>query len=344
MRLWFGVYMEWSYAKAGLDLSKHRDMHSYVLKIISDLARELGVDIESLGGYGTSIKVGDQKLMLHVDGVGTKTIVLEKLGQLWVAGWDCVAMNVNDVVCDGGVPVALVDYIAMPKDDPEIFKEVVDGIVKAARVARVPILGGETAILRDLIHGVDVVCSVLAVKKSGFVNKAAVGDVVVGVESWGLHANGYTLVRKVIESTIGDYKAIVHGCDIGKELVKPTAIYSNMVLEAINRDIVHGVAHITGGAFTKVRRILDKMDMVMEAPRPPKVFEVIMSLGNIAVDEMYRVFNMGIGLVMTTSNDDLEELLKVVESHGFKPHIIGKVVEGENRVFIRTYDGQDIKL
>ncbi|MEM0005537.1 MAG: phosphoribosylformylglycinamidine cyclo-ligase [Ignisphaera sp.] len=336
--------MSWSYPKAGVDLDRHRYMHKYVLKLINDLLQELGVEVEGLGGYGTSIKIGDLKLMLHVDGVGTKTIVLERLGRLWVAGWDCLAMNVNDVVCDGGEPIALVDYIAMPSDNPDIFKEIAEGLIKAAKIARIPILGGETAILRDLVSGVDVVCTVLAIKRTGFVNKAVVGDFVIGVESWGLHANGYTLVRRIIENTVRDYGAIVEGIELGEELAKPTAIYSSMVLEAIDKGIVHGVAHITGGAFTKVKRVLDRLDIVMEMPKPPQIFEIIMKLGNVDASEMYRVFNMGIGLIMTTPLENLDPLLKVIKNHNLKAHILGKVVEGENRVKIKTYNGIDIVL
>lgn len=334
--------MQWSYAKAGVDLDKHRRMHKHVLEMINGLAKELGAEVEGLGGYGASIRVGKLRLMLHVDGVGTKTIVLERLGKLWVAGWDCVAMNVNDVVCDGGRPIALVDYIAMPNDNPEVFKEIAEGIVRAARVARVPILGGEVAILRDLMSGIDAVCTTLAVKDRDFVNKAVVGDVVVGVESWGLHANGYTLVRKVVESAIGDYRAVTEDVDLGEELSKPTAIYSNMVLEAIDRGLIHSVAHITGGAFTKVKRVLDRQDIFMEMPRPPKIFEVIMKLGNIGIEEMYKVFNMGIGLVMSVPPENLDALLRVVGNHNFRAHILGKIVEGENRVRIRTYNGVDL--
>ncbi|MEM4552740.1 MAG: phosphoribosylformylglycinamidine cyclo-ligase [Ignisphaera sp.] len=330
--------MSWSYAKAGLDLSKHKSMHNYVLELLERLAKDLGVEISGLGGYGTAIKIGSYEMMLHVDGVGTKTIVLEKLGKLKVAGWDCVAMNVNDVVCDGGIPIALVDYISMPRDDVEIFREVIDGLVEAARIAKVPILGGETAILRDLVSGVDVVCTVLAIKKN-FVNEARVGDIVIGIESWGLHANGYTLVRRVLESSgYHDYRGVIDDVDLGEELSKPTAIYSNLVLELITYNLVHSIAHITGGAYTKVKRILRETDMVLDMPKPPKIFEVIMRLGNISIEEMYRVFNMGIGMIITTSLENQEEVLKIVERYGFKAHILGKVVTGDGKVRLKLFN------
>lgn len=336
--------ISWTYSKAGIDLDKHKDMHRYILDLMGRLAKELGVEVEGLGGYGTSIKINGLKLMLHIDGVGTKTVVLERLGRLWVSGWDCVAVNVNDVVCDGGRPIALVDYIAMPNDNPEIFREVAEGLIKAAKIARIPILGGETAILRDLMNGVDVVCALLAIKDREFVNRAVVGDVVVGVESWGLHANGYTLVRRIIENSINDYGAVVDDVNLGEELSRPTAIYSNLVLEAIDKGLVHGVAHITGGAFTKVKRILNKLDIVMEMPKPPKVFEVIMRLGNVSIDEMYKVFNMGVGLVITTSPNNLDQLLKLVQRHNFKAYVLGRVVEGENRIKIKTYNSVELVL
>lgn len=333
--------MSWSYSKAGVDLSKHKAMHAYILKLLTDLAKELEVEVSNLGGYGASIKVNGYEFMIHVDGVGTKTIVLEKLGKLNVAGWDCVAMNVNDVVCDGGIPIALVDYIAMPRDDVEMFKEIVEGLVEAARIAKVPILGGETAILKDLVNGVDVVCTILAMKKK-FVNEAKAGDIVIGLESWGLHANGYTLVRKILESSVDDYRAIVDGVSLGEELSKPTAIYSNLVIELIENNLINSVAHITGGAYTKIKRILRKTDVVINMIEPPQIFQIIMKLGNVSFEEMYKVFNMGIGMIITTSPSNQEEVIKIAKKHGFKAYTIGNIIDGENRIKLKLHNGIEI--
>jgi len=335
----------WTYSKAGIDLTKHRSMHKRVLDAIEILNKELGYYVEGLGGFATSINLNNQKLVLHVDGVGTKTIVLHRLGKIRVAGWDCVAMNVNDVVCGGAKPIALVDYIAMPTADEGIFSEVIEGIIEASRYAGVAILGGETAILPDLMNGYDVVCTVLAVKEVEFASRIDISDTIVGVSSWGLHANGFSLVRKILDSSGISYNSIVDGLNLGEELSKQTAIYSNLVMELIKRRLIKSVANITGGAFFKVKRIVSKdIDIVLNMPRPPKIFEIIMKLGSVDVEEMYRVFNMGIGMILAVDNDKVEDVKEVVEKYGYTFYILGKAVTGAGRVILNTPYGVTIHL
>ncbi|MEM1646412.1 MAG: phosphoribosylformylglycinamidine cyclo-ligase [Ignisphaera sp.] len=333
----------WSYSKAGVDLSKHRSMHNYALKLIENLNKELGYKVEGLGGYTSSLIYGDKRLVLHVDGVGTKTIVLQKLRKLKIAGWDCVAMNVNDVVCDNAKPIAVVDYIAMPSADEEVFKEVVEGVVEAAKVAKVAVLGGETAILPDLVNGVDVVCTVLALKEKTKMNKIEVGDIIVGVSSWGLHANGYSLVRKILENRGLRYEAVVNGINLADELSKPVAIYSNLVLELQEKGIAKAVAHITGGAFSKIKRLLHHdVDIELVMPKPPKIFDLIMELGNVSIEEMYKVFNMGIGMVVAINEKNIDIAKATIEKHGFTFTKLGKAVEGSGRVILNTSYGATV--
>ena len=334
----------WTYAKAGVDLRKHKSMHKKALEMMSRLARELNAEVGGLGGYASWIGVGGKKLVLHVDGVGTKSIIAAKLGNYEVIGWDCVAMNVNDVACEGAVPKALVDYIAMPESSEEVFEEVFRGVLSAAEVSKAAVLGGETAILPDLVNYVDVVCVVLAEKSVDFANKAVSGDVVVGLRSSGIHANGYSLVRKVLEGSAG-YDAVVDGVDLPQELLKPVVIYSNFTLEAIQRGLINSAAHITGGAFTKLKRVLGGgADMVLELPEPHPIFRVIMRLGNVPVSEMFRVFNMGVGLVVTAAKDAVSEVLDLAGKYGHEAQVIGEVREGSGKVFIRTSWGDELEF
>ncbi|MDW8010880.1 MAG: AIR synthase related protein, partial [Sulfolobales archaeon] len=245
-----------TYSKAGVDLDKHRRMHSIALKAAESLSKKLGVDISGLGGFTPSVEVHGKKLVVHVDGVGTKTVVLRKLGAMKTAGWDCVAMNANDVACGGARLVAIADYVAMDVADEEVFAQVLEGLAEAAEVVGAPVVSGETAILPGLIRGVDVVCFTVAIADREFPNRARVGDVVVGVESWGLHANGYSLARKVVEERIGGYDRVVDGVVIGSELAKPTAIYYNLVLRAVELGYANSVTHITGGGWSKMKRVL----------------------------------------------------------------------------------------
>jgi len=220
----------WSYSKSGVDLSAHREMHRYVLEKMRRLEDK---DIEPYGSFSQSVIMDGKTIALHVDGVGTKTIVLKKLGKLRIAGWDCVAVNVNDVACDNVEPVALLDYIALPSSDTDSFREVIDGIIDAAGELGVKLIGGETAIMPDLVNGIDVVCIIVGYKKGGGRYRARVGDLVVGVNSWGLHANGYTLARKIVESTLGGYDVVIDGVNIGEELSKPTPM-NFLISSAIN--------------------------------------------------------------------------------------------------------------
>ncbi|MCS7111918.1 MAG: phosphoribosylformylglycinamidine cyclo-ligase [Ignisphaera sp.] len=335
----------WSYSRAGVDLGKHRNLHQLALSIFNELNKELGFTVKDVGGYTSTLSYSGAQLALHVDGVGTKTIVLKSLDSLWVAGWDCVAMNVNDVACGGVKPLAIVDYIAMPSADEAALRSVVEGAAKAARYANVAVLGGETAILPDLVSGIDVVCTVVGFRESSFTNLANVGDIAIGVESWGIHSNGYTLVRKILESNRLSYSDRIDGVDLREELAKPTAIYSKIVLEAIERSLITGAAHITGGAYTKIRRILrPTVNIILEVPKPPRIFEILQRLGNVSTDEMYRVFNMGIGLVLTAQPSSVDELASIVERHGFKVYKLGKVVEGAGKIIVKTYGGDVVEL
>ncbi|MEM0438626.1 MAG: phosphoribosylformylglycinamidine cyclo-ligase [Sulfolobales archaeon] len=325
-----------TYSKAGVDLERHRRMHAIALNTIEALSRRLGVEISGLGGFAPSIRALGKKIAVHVDGVGTKTIVLRKLGAMKVAGWDCVAMNANDVACEGGRVIAIADYIAIDRADEEVFKQIMDGMAEAAGVLGAPIVSGETAILPGLLNGVDVVCFTVSISEQETSNHANLGDVVIGVESWGLHANGYSLVRKVVEERIGGYVKVVEGVDLTTELARPTAIYYSFLLKAIELGYISSATHVTGGGWSKMKRVLgNNLDAVVEAPKPSRIFEVILSYGDIDLDEAYRVFNMGVGLILTSPPDRVEQLLSLASRMGFRSWILGRITEGTGSIKIK---------
>ena len=335
----------WSYRRAGVDIDKHREMHEIALRLAEGLARELGVEVKGLGGYASWIRLGNLDVALHVDGVGTKTLVLERLGKYEVIGWDCVAMNVNDLASAGFRPVALVDYIAMPRGDPGVFEGIMRGLRDAASYSGVAILGGETAILPDLAGGIDAVCTVMGVRASEeYRGLAAPGDILVGLPSSGIHANGYSLVRRILEESIGGYKGVVDGVDLAEELARPTRIYSNIVLEAITEGLIDAAAHITGGGISKLTRILEPGSRALiKPPDPPAIFKVIMRLGRVSWREMYRVFNMGVGMVLAVPRDGVDELLSLVRSHGLEPLVLGRVVRGPRGVVVELPVGESLE-
>ncbi|MEM1746924.1 MAG: AIR synthase-related protein [Sulfolobales archaeon] len=336
-----------TYAKAGVDLKKHRGMHQIALNAIETLANKLGVVVHGLSGFAPSIDFVGKRMIVHVDGVGTKTLVLKKLGSMRVAGWDCVAMNANDVACGGGRVVAISDYVAMGTADEDVFKQVMDGLVEAAEAVRAPIVSGETAVLPGLLNGVDVVCFVVAIAVHEFTNRANRGDLVVGLESWGLHANGYSLVRKVVEERIGDYNKVVDGVNLKTELTKPTALYYDFLLKAIELNYVSSATHVTGGGWSKMKRALgNDLDAILRAPKPSKIFEVLLYYGNIDVSEAYRVFNMGVGLLLTTPRDKVGSLLSLANEMGFRSWVLGEIVEGTGsiRIELSWRSGESVEI
>ncbi len=335
---------EWTYAKAGVDLTKHRRMHASAHELILRLAQEVGVEIQGLDEYAPYVKIGDLEICLHVDGVGTKTMILDHLNKLEVAGWDAVAMNVNDIACDGFRPYAASVYVSLPESNEEKFNRIMQGVYEAAKFSRFCIVGGETAIMPDLVTGPDVCCFLIGIRAHR-PTAPSIGDVIVGVESNGVHANGYTLIRRAILTKHSLDKYIPElGATLGEELSKPTYIYSNLTLELYEKRLVKCAAHITGGAYTKLRRILkkvkEKADILLDSlPEPKPIFKFIQREANVPLDEMYRVFNMGIGMVYVTSRENAEEVVKVCKRHGFNAHVIGKICEGEGKIRIITKEG-----
>ncbi len=330
----------WTYARAGVDLAKHRAMHSTAHEIILDLSRKLGVEVHELEGYAPYVKMGNLELTVHADGVGTKVIVLQQTGRLHVAGWDAMAMNLNDVVCGGFRPVIASLYVALPESNEAMFREIMRGVHKAAETGRVMVIGGETAILPDVLSYPDVCCFVVA-KREFKPQNIREGDIVIGVESNGLHANGYTLARKVLLSKFKLDEYIPElGTTLGEELSRETYIYSNLVLELYERGLIRAAAHITGGAFTKLKRLTklladNRVDIVLNSlPEPKPIFKIIQREGRVEDEEMYRVFNMGIGLALVAGPEHVEEVVSTCRRHGYEAKMIGKVEKGIGRVKI----------
>ncbi len=316
------------YRDAGVDLDKHREMHRIASGVLGG----------SRGAYANWVVLDGREVTLHVDGVGTKTLVLERLGRLHVAGWDCVVMNTNDVACDGFRPVALVDYIALPRSDERLFREVLEGVSEAVSRLGLVLLGGETAILPGLAAGVDVVCTVMAVREVRVENQARVGDALYGLPSNGLHANGYSLVRRLVEERLGGrYDAVLDGVNLSVELSKPVADYTGFILDAWREGLIHAAAHITGGAYTKLLRILPEgSQAVLRMPRSPPIFELLLRLG-VPPDEAYRVFNMGFGLVVAAAPGGEDRLARLAEKHGYSLVRLGVVeplASGGKRVVV----------
>ncbi|MGC9136388.1 phosphoribosylformylglycinamidine cyclo-ligase [Caldivirga sp.] len=324
--------MKWTYSKAGVDLNKHHSMHSLAQNAIRRIAESLGVKLIE-GNFTRLIPLNDVELTMHTDGVGTKSIIAWETRKLRVLGWDCVVGNVNDVACDGVTPVAVVDYIAVSSNDTEAVNEVIKGVADASLESNLALLGGETAIMPDLINGIDVSCTVLGIRRKNSIRGINAGDLIIGVESNGLHMNGYTLARKVL---LGKFKLSdeVCGVQLADELLKPTLNYGKLLLRLYNDGLIKAAVNVTGGGFTKVKRVLGEMGVEFNVPEPPCIFNVIKEIGNVDWGEMYRVFNMGIGLMILVGEEEANRVETVINEFGLRHWLIGSV-KGNGKLMVR---------
>jgi phosphoribosylformylglycinamidine cyclo-ligase len=332
-----------SYASAGVDINKVRSIHRSLGMQLEETfqTREgrTGVPLRPIGLYGGVIDMGDDNaLTLHTDGVGTKVILAQELGKFDTVGIDCVAMTVNDLICLGSEPISLLDYIALEKEDDLLVQDIGRGLVRGAKLASVAIVGGETAIMGDVIkgfagRGFDLACmGVGVVRKDRIIDGSAIapGDSILGVQSSGLHSNGYTLARKVFRRHPLNKHVEELGCTLGESLIAPTSIYVKSTLKVLRSSEVHGIAHITGGSFTKLRRLTGerRLSFSIQLPPPPPLFRLLQKVGHISDREMYSTFNMGVGLCLCLPERELGRVGGIYEKEGFETFELGKVKAG----------------
>ncbi len=322
--------MKFDYAKAGVDIDKANRAISTLTGIVKFKRTGFGAPI-LVSHYAGVIEVGEFGIAITTDGVGTKILVGIAMKKYDTLGIDCVAANVNDLLAIGAEPLAMVDYIAMQKIDEEIIAEIAKGLEEGCRIANITLVGGETATLPDMIKGFDLAGTALGVvRKDRIITGKDVkpGDVIMALPSSGIHCNGLTLARKVIEANGLSYFDKFGEKTIGEELLTPTRIYME-ILDIIRNCEVHGLAHITGGAFRKLKRLRKDVKYVIDSPlKPQEIFRFIQKLGNVDELEMYRTYNMGMGFLIIVP----EESVTCVEKFGAKR--VGYVEEGEG-VFVR---------
>ncbi|WP_297509311.1 phosphoribosylformylglycinamidine cyclo-ligase [Thermococcus sp.] len=319
-----------TYAQAGVDDEKT----SRALRSIISLARatfkfrrgEIGEPAGELGHYSALLDFGSFYLAMTTDGVGTKVLVAEAVGKFDTIGIDMIAMNVNDLLCVGAEPVALVDYLAVREPDGKVFAEIAKGLYEGAKQAGIAIVGGETAVMPDLINGFDLAGTAVGVVEKGKVitgERIRPGDAVIGISSSGIHSNGLTLARKLLVPKYGlDYE--YEGRKLWEWLLEPTRIYVKPVLELLESVEVHGLAHITGGGLFNLKR-LTNYGFSLEMPPIGGIFRLIHENG-VPLEEMFRVFNMGTGMVAVVPAEEKEEALEVLNRH-YESFELGVVTE-----------------
>ncbi|MXR51613.1 phosphoribosylformylglycinamidine cyclo-ligase [Halovenus sp. WSH3] len=311
-----------TYAEAGVDI----DASEAATAALVNAAGEFE------GDYAGLVDLGEQYLALATDGVGTKLLVAEAIDDYSTIGIDCLAMNVNDLVAQGVEPVAFVDYLAVEEPDDEMAEAIGEGLRRGAEEAGVALVGGETAVLPDVIKGFDIAgaCAGLAPKDGIFAGEAEPGEALVGWPSSGIHSNGLTLAREAVtrEHEYTDPFPPDPDRSIGEELLEPTRLYTHL-LGPLREAAISGAAHITGGGWANLTRLGEHRYEITDPFEAQPVFEFVQSAGNVDDEEMHRTFNMGTGFVAALPEADAEAL--AAETDG---RVIGHVAEG-NSVEIR---------
>ena len=310
-----------TYSEAGVDIDASEKATEALIAQIKGVNRKgNGEAIKLDNGFAGLVKLGDGALAICTDGVGSKLLLAEEMDSIHTVGIDCVAMNTNDLICVGAEPLSFVDYVALDKPDEELMAKIGKGLAEGCKQSNCTLSGGETAILPELVHGFDIAgTSVGYVKQDEIIDGTRIsdGDTLIGLKSSGPHSNGYTLIRKLFD---GDK-------ELGKKLVEPTRIYVKEVMSLIKQVNVHGIAHITGGGLDNISRINDNFQYVIDNPLPvPSVFDWLQEKGNIEDKEMYRTFNMGMGMVIIVNKDDAEKSVSILGEHA---QIIGSVRSGK---------------
>jgi phosphoribosylformylglycinamidine cyclo-ligase len=310
-----------TYSEAGVDIDASEKATEALIAQIKGVNRKGdGESIKLDNGFAGLVKLGDGALAVCTDGVGSKILLAKELDSIHTVGIDCVAMNVNDLICVGSEPLSFVDYVALDKPDEELMAKIGIGLAEGCRQANCTLSGGETAILPELVRGFDIAgTSVGYVKQKDIIDgtKISEGDVLIGLKASGPHSNGYTLIRKLFD---GDK-------EIGKQLVEPTRIYVKEVMELVKQIGVHGIAHITGGGLDNISRINDNYQYVIDNPLPVlPVFDWLQEKGEIEDKEMYRTFNMGMGMIIIVNKKDADKSVSILGEHA---QIIGSVRKGK---------------
>ena len=330
------------YASSGVDIDAEGKAISSLIDALGSSVRKAGqkgAPVPLPGGFGGIVEFGDSRLVLATDGVGSKLQLASQTGWLRGVGIDCIAMNVNDLICVGAEPIAFVDYIAVPKTDPGVHAELGHSLAEGCRQARVTLAGGETATLPGIVTELDLSGTALGwFPKGGEVTgeRLESGDSLIGLPSSGIHSNGYTLVRAVLERSGLSLEEVVPfdleesgrivrwqngGVTLGEVLLNPTMIYVDPVIDLVLAcregtgpcapEDIKAIAHITGGGLSNLLRLHDTLGWHIDDPLPvhPE-FSWIAEVGSVNSREMHRTFNMGMGMVVAVSHAVSDDVIK----------------------------------
>ncbi len=333
-----------AYSQAGVS---QREADSAVSALVAHLSRiDTGKPSRVVplpNHYASVLRIDERTgIAFGTDGVGTKMVVAEQLGRFETIGIDCIAMNVNDLICVGAEPIALLDFILCRSADPEVCGAIGEGLRRGAELAGIEIPGGEIAQVGDVVNGLELAGSAIGlVPLDGVVDGSAIrpGDAIVGVPSSGLHSNGYTLARRVLAGLPldGDPEGRL-GRPLGDVLLEPTEIYVRAVADLLASDVdVRGLAHITGDGLNNLLRLGGGVGYRIDEPLPAQpIFALIAERGGISDQEMHEVFNMGCGFCAIVPGADLAATIEILAHHHPGSRRVGSVTDREGVVERRT--------
>ena len=326
-----------AYQRAGVDIEKGYEAVSRMKKHVKRTARPEVMN--QLGSFGALFKLNNTQyenpvLVSGTDGVGTKLLLAQTSGRLDTIGIDCVAMCVNDILAQGAEPLFFLDYLAVGSSNPEKIEQIVAGVAEGCVQAGAALVGGETAEMPDLYEEDEFDLAGFCVGVADEKNildgsKVAEGDVLIGLPSSGIHSNGYSLVRKIFfkDHSLDYAYQMADGQTLLDHLLIPTKIYVEDVLPFVKSQQINGIAHITGGGFYEnlPRMLGEDLTAVVDTTRweLPLIFTEMQTLGGLAQDEMFKIFNMGIGLVLAVDKNNVDAILKEVEG----ARVIGKMAK-----------------
>ena len=325
----------WTYEKSGVSIDRKSDSIGSLVKELKYQRKGFGQQVHMPGLFASLIDFGDRYVTLATDGVGTKLLIAEELGIWDTVGIDCIAMNVNDTICVNAQPISFVDYIAIDNPDSEITEKVGIGLNKGAEMSDMEIVGGEIAVLPEMVNGLDLsgTCMGTVGKKDVITGETCEkGDLIISLKSTGLHSNGLTLARKVVAANNIKMTDSIPGLSksIGKELLTPTEIYVKQVMEITAKHEVHGLVDITGGGLRNILRMKKGLKYTIDDPEKPQpIFNVIQELGSIEDKEIYQTLNMGMGFTIIAPAEEAEDIARNYSN----AKIVGRVEEGAGVYF-----------
>lgn len=340
-----------TYREAGVDTDRaEAGLKRLVRRIVATWpprgdANAVQLDI---GYFANVIKFGNVGLALCTDGIGSKAIIAQMMHKYDTAGIDCVAMNVNDLICVGARPVSMVDYIAVQTAKPDLLEALSIGLTEGAKIAKVSISGGEISQIKDIItswrpgYGFDLVgmaVGEVALDRVNVGRGVKPGDAVIGIESNGIHSNGLSLARRAffadhdftVEHRFADLER-----SLGEELLRPTHIYVEEVLAVLEAVAgVKAMVHITGDGLLNLVRVDAPVGFVIDLPEPPPIFALIERHAQVERSEMFAVYNMGIGFCLVVAPAGVDETMRILKRHGRSPRVIGHAVaDAEKQVIV----------